>query len=69
MGMVRKEVRDPLNDEVLESILGAYREGQFYFRVLRAFDRKTSSFLANSGIYVSEYTSYYLEIRKYKKKE
>lgn len=57
-------MRVALNEEVLEPILGTYREGQFYCRVLRAFDRKTSSFLSNSGVYGSEYVSDYFGIMK-----
>lgn len=64
-GKGREEVRGPLKEEVLKPILGAYSEGQFSFGVLGAFDRKTSSFLANSGVHVSEYVSYYFEIIKY----
>ena len=68
-GKGKKEVRDPLSKEVLGPILGAHSEGQFYFRVLGAFDRKVSSFLANSAIYVSKYMSYYFEMRKYNRRK
>ena len=56
--------------EVLQPILGTYRKGQFYCRVLRASDRKTSSFLSNFGVYGSEYSSYYFDImRKYNRRK
>ena len=57
-------MRDTLSEEVLQPILGTYIKGQFYCRVLSAFDRKTSSFLSNSGIYGSEYISYYSEVMR-----
>lgn len=57
-------MRDVLNEEVLQPILGTYRKGQFHCRVLRAFDRKISSFLSNSGVYGSEYISYYSEVMR-----
>ena len=62
-------MRDTLSEEVLQPILGTYRKGQFYCRVLSAFDRKTSSFLSNSGIYGSEYSNYYFDfMRKYNRR-
>lgn len=63
-GKGRKGEGDPLNNEVLEPILGACREGHL-FGGPGTFDRKMS-FLANSGVSVSEYVNYYFEIiRKY----
>lgn len=41
-----------LNKEMMELILRAYIEGQFYFRVLVVFNRKTFSLLTNSGVCV-----------------